>query len=338
MVRRVLYAVFAVDGDSIVSPDRTVSVVIPTFNRADLICRAVVAAQSQTCPVHEIIVVDDGSTDETPQVCKQFGPPVRYIQQPNAGAAAARNTGIQVATGRWIAFLDSDDEWYPTKLERQFEALRTQPQLRWCSCNAESISHGIKTRYEPGKGLERELADYGYFRSFFRAFERGAVFQTPGMLVQTELLQAAGGFDTRLREAEDEDLWSRVALLAPSIGYVMEPLYLVHADTPGSLSKEGHRLESTLTSVAKILPLAQAAGGETERIYRRFVRGKVFRMMLRAMGQGTDIRTLRRLPLAGLGLTWLHWGCLAMLAMWPQSVSVALEWRVRAWHKAWSVR
>src|SRR3954468_10533282 len=96
------------------------SVVIPTYNRAAYLAEAVRSVRDQTYPAHEIIVVDDGSTDNTAQVVEILandGIPLRYLRQANQGVAAARNRGIQAAAGDWIALLDSDDTWLPRKLE-----------------------------------------------------------------------------------------------------------------------------------------------------------------------------------------------------------------------------
>ena len=100
-----------------------ISVVIPAYNAAAWIRRAVNSVLSQTRPADEIIVVDDGSTDGTGDIVRMYDGRVRLLQQANAGAAAARNTGILAATGDWIAFLDADDEWLPQKLQRQTEYL-----------------------------------------------------------------------------------------------------------------------------------------------------------------------------------------------------------------------
>jgi len=108
-----------------------VSVVIPTYNRAKLIVNAIESVLAQTHPVREIIVVDDGSTDNTAQVLERYlgAQPrlreiVRYFSQPNQGQSVARNKGVKEASGEWIAFLDSDDQWRPEKLELQLSALR----------------------------------------------------------------------------------------------------------------------------------------------------------------------------------------------------------------------
>ncbi|MFZ9033203.1 MAG: glycosyltransferase family 2 protein, partial [Anaerohalosphaeraceae bacterium] len=106
-----------------------ISAVIPAYNAEKYIARSINSVLNQTCPVDEIIVVDDGSTDSTAEVIKSYGGKVRYIHQQNAGVSAARNTGIQAATCEWVAFLDADDEWLPEKIERQVENIKNNPHL-----------------------------------------------------------------------------------------------------------------------------------------------------------------------------------------------------------------
>src|SRR5947209_13220762 len=97
----------------------SVSVIIPTYNHGRFIADAIESVLAQTYPVSEIIVVDDGSTDETQEVVEKFGEKVRYIEQANAGVSAARNTGIENSDGDLVAFLDADDTWLPEKIEKQ---------------------------------------------------------------------------------------------------------------------------------------------------------------------------------------------------------------------------
>jgi glycosyltransferase involved in cell wall biosynthesis len=109
----------------------TISVVIPTYNRATLLPEAIESALGQSYAPVEIIVVDDGSKDDTEAVVRRFGAAVLYVSQPNAGVGVARNTGAGRASGRWIAFLDSDDAWERDKLALQLAALRAAPNAAW---------------------------------------------------------------------------------------------------------------------------------------------------------------------------------------------------------------
>ena len=101
----------------------TVSVVIPVYNSSEYIARTIESVLAQTHKPDEIIVVDDGSTDETRQKVTQYEPKVKYIYQTNAGTSAARNTGIKTSSSEWIAFLDADDEWLPEYLQKQLALL-----------------------------------------------------------------------------------------------------------------------------------------------------------------------------------------------------------------------
>ena len=105
----------------------SISVVIPCHNAAAFLRATIASILGQTEPVLEVIVVDDGSTDDSARIAELFGPPVRVVRQPNQGESAARNRGIEAAAGDWVAFLDADDLWLPTKIELQSEAIRSAP-------------------------------------------------------------------------------------------------------------------------------------------------------------------------------------------------------------------
>lgn len=107
----------------------SVSVIIPVYNREAYVAEAICSVLDQTVPPTEVIVVDDGSCDRSAEIVQAFGGPVRYMAQPNSGAAVARNRGVDLSTGDLLAFLDSDDRWLPDKLERQLAALEAQPDL-----------------------------------------------------------------------------------------------------------------------------------------------------------------------------------------------------------------
>ncbi len=125
----------------------SISVVIPCHNAAPFLRATIESILQQTRPATEVIVVDDGSTDDSARIAASFGPPVRVIRQENRGESAARNRGIEAATGDWVAFLDADDLWLPTKLERQAEVIRAAPADVVCvTCQFVLFGEGMEDR------------------------------------------------------------------------------------------------------------------------------------------------------------------------------------------------
>ncbi|MGB5881995.1 MAG: glycosyltransferase, partial [Thermoanaerobaculia bacterium] len=180
----------------------TVSVVIPTYNRADLVLRSVRSVLAQTRPAEQIIVVDDGSTDDTgPLVRTQFGA-VDYLAQENRGVSAARNRGIEVATGEWIALLDSDDEWLPEKLERQMACLDQEPDYRICHTDEIWVRSG--RRVNP----RRKHAKQGGW--IFKDCLPLCAISPSSVLIHRSVFDEVGLFDETLPACEDYDLWLRI--------------------------------------------------------------------------------------------------------------------------------
>jgi glycosyltransferase involved in cell wall biosynthesis len=189
----------------------TITAVIPAYNAAEHLERALWGALSQTRLPDEILVIDDGSTDATAELARSYGPPVRVIaHEQNRGLSAARNTGIRQATGEWIALLDADDLWYPPKLERQMEALHRAgdaPSVVFCLTliRQSDGQYWIDCRDEPLPQEEPE--------AFIRALlEKNAVSGSGcSPLIRRDLLLRVGGYDEGLRTCEDWDLWLRLA-------------------------------------------------------------------------------------------------------------------------------
>jgi glycosyltransferase involved in cell wall biosynthesis len=182
-----------------------VSVVIPTFNYAQYVTYAVQSVLNQSVSDFEIILVDDGSTDNTQAVLAPFQPHIRYIYQDNRGLAAARNTGIRAAAGEYIAFLDSDDWWLPTKLERQVALLDRRDELGLVYCD-------FCWQYDETGTVVRS-PQRGWFRSGF-VFADLLVqnfIQTPTPIVRSQVFNAVGLFDESLPAREDWDMWLRIA-------------------------------------------------------------------------------------------------------------------------------
>ncbi len=179
----------------------SVSCVIPTFNRRSQLALALDSVICQTTPLHEIIIVDDGSTDGTAEMLQEFARlhedfPVVVIRQENSGPAVARNTAIEAASGDLIAFLDDDDIWLPEKTERQLAALETSPEVCLLGCAADTLV--------PAGGAH--FVDINEWRMLVRNW-----FLTPGVIARRSVLIDCGGFPARMQHCEDYALWLKIA-------------------------------------------------------------------------------------------------------------------------------
>jgi glycosyltransferase involved in cell wall biosynthesis len=205
------------------APARIVcSVVIPTYNRAHWLRRCVDSVRRSGIRGLEVVVVDDGSTDDTPEVARRLGPDVRYIYQPNAGPAAARNRGARACRGRYVAFLDSDDRWLQNAPQSLVELLEAHPDV--------AVGFGDTLAGDPRAGYQsmmerrgkeaflrlpcRELA--GEFRAlerrpFFRAVTHSPPVSLGAAILRRDVFDRAGGFDEDLSLCEDWELWMRLA-------------------------------------------------------------------------------------------------------------------------------
>jgi glycosyltransferase involved in cell wall biosynthesis len=244
-------------------PDHpSVSVVIPAYNREQTVATAIRSVLAQSLPPLEVIVVDDGSTDSTAAVVTALSgtdPRIRLVSQPNAGISAARNTGIAQAKGEWVAFQDSDDEWFPAKLERQFQALAAMPGARAVYCgmlitgSAEETPGTGRTRitYHPDPSL---TAVAGNILPTLLATNP---ISTQTLVASRSLLHEVGLFDTALKSLVDWDIGIRIAQ-ATAIAFVDEPL-AVQRFTPNSITRDrAKRIESWIALLEKHLPLFQA--------------------------------------------------------------------------------
>jgi glycosyltransferase involved in cell wall biosynthesis len=181
-----------------------VSVVIPTFNSAPLVREAIESVWRQTYKDYEIIVVDDGSTDDTLSVMSAFGSDIRYFRQSNRGAGAARNKGIEMSRGKYIAFLDADDLWTKTKLAEQIPLMEQFPDVGLVYSDWTVISEGHE---EKASRLSELCPMSGYI---FDGLVRSGFILTSGTVVRRSCLDEIGGFDEALSIAQDYDLWLRI--------------------------------------------------------------------------------------------------------------------------------
>ena len=194
------------------------SVVIPTFNRSTWLVEAIESVFAQTEPPFEIIVADDGSTDDTLSVLEKFAGRVKVLTQRNAGPAAARNLGIGAATGDYITFLDSDDLWFPWTLALYREVIgrHGSPALIE-GAHVEFDTASGAPKLERGEVREEAAADY-------LASPRGGLWPS-GVAVKTDVLKAAGGFTPHAFNAEDCDLWLRLGTQRGFVHIAQPPVF-----------------------------------------------------------------------------------------------------------------
>ncbi len=199
-----------------------VSVIIPSFNRAAVLPRALDSVLAQSHVAFELIVVDDGSTDETKRLIDERYPSVTYLHQSNQGPSAARNLGIKKSRGEWIAFLDSDDEWLPGKLTAQLAFFAQHPEYKIAQTEEIWIRNGA--RVNPMKKHQK----YGGW--IFEKCLPLCIVSPSAVMIHRDLLDEVGLFDESLPACEDYDLWLRIAA-RHSIGLM---------DTPYIIKYGGH--------------------------------------------------------------------------------------------------
>ncbi len=180
-----------------------VSVIIPTYNRMHLIARAIDSVLAQTFTDYEIIVIDDGSKDDTQQILQTYQTKIKYIFQDNQGISEARNRGIQESKGEYIAFLDSDDWWAPEKLTEQVKILNTHKNIgivysRMPIINEKGETIGMKPNGASGKNFKELLEIWGDL-------------PTSTVLTRRECFDKVGTFDKDLPPMEDIDMWLRIS-------------------------------------------------------------------------------------------------------------------------------
>ncbi len=230
--------------------EEKISIVVPTYNRESVIGRAVHSILCQTYEDYEIIVVDDGSTDQTRMVVEQFADErIRYIRlEGNHGAGYARNVGIRESRYDYVAFLDSDDEWRRCKLELQMQRMQELPPevgLVYCRMAGER-GEGRGRFCVPSYEYDRGLLEGDMFRFLLRQ----NVIGTPTILARSECLMQSGGFKETLRCIEDYELILRIAR-AWKIGLVDEVLVEVHKTADSLTCRVGDQLVSGCYIVSK---------------------------------------------------------------------------------------
>ncbi len=221
-----------------------VTVIIPTYNRAGCLREAVDSVLAQDFRDFELIVVDDGSTDDTPRLLQEYGDAIRVFRQENRGVSAARNAGIAISRGALIAFLDSDDLWLQGKLARQVEFFKAHADALICQTEEIWVRNG--RRVNPGK----------------RHRKRGGMIFEPSLdlclvspsavMVRKELFQCVGFFDEGLPACEDYDLWLRVSSRY-AVHLIDIPLIVKRGGHPDQLSRTAGLDKFRISAIVKLL-------------------------------------------------------------------------------------
>ena len=205
-----------------------ISVIITTFNRRHLLQKAIRSVLGQSYSPHEIIVIDDGSEDGTDRLVREQFPQIIYHRQANRGISAARNNGIKMSTGDWIAFLDADDEWLPDKLYLQATALEQNPGHNICHTDEQWIRHGRRVNQM------KKHRKYG--GNIFEKCLPLCIISPSSVIIKQSLFDRTGLFNTALPVCEDYEMWLRICAKEPVL-YIDQPLIIKYGGHADQLSR-----------------------------------------------------------------------------------------------------
>jgi glycosyltransferase involved in cell wall biosynthesis len=259
-----------------------VSVVIPTYNRATTVPRAIESVLAQTVTDLEIIVVDDGSSDDTGMVLgEMFGDRIRYQAQANQGASVARNKGVEEARGEWIAFLDSDDLWEREKLEWQFKALeRFGSQCGGCYTDTRFFNHPeTRTMFQMAEDEYRHEGTMGVNPDVLPRLVRpggaGMVVCLSSLLARADMVRRTGGFDPKLLYSQDSEFMFRLALLTgfcyvnlPLVRFDRSPAEIRHVGVQSEWNKFEFWLRDSQLRLEGLLRLSEGLPKEIRNVIR----------------------------------------------------------------------
>lgn len=223
-----------------------VSVVMTLYNCEQHIEEAIQSALAQTYKDREIIVVNDGSTDQSARLVERFGSAVRYCYQENGGAAKATNKGVSLASGEYIAFLENDDAWMPDKLERQVAVLDHNPDIG-------AVNNDLRFFSETSEWQPDMIKGYCPDEPYSRLFLHGFNFMLSALMLRRTIFEAAGGFDEGFKAAGLQDVeWYARLMQVARVHYLPEPLTLfrrhdVRIASDVMMDNEGHLLDSLWT-------------------------------------------------------------------------------------------
>ncbi|MFO0891124.1 MAG: glycosyltransferase family A protein [Isosphaeraceae bacterium] len=266
--------------------------IIPAFNSADYLREAVGSALSQSVPPSEIIVIDDGSTDNICDVIGEYGDSVRYFRQVNSGPAVARNRGIVEARGELIAFLDADDVWTTDKLERQLSFARQNPDARLIHTAYREFDSDLD-ELGPPRVLSAETLQDGRIASgdyYGRLFRNNIIIMST-VMVYKRTLEDAGGFDETIRRpsTEDYDLWLRLSR-HHKFGYLESPLTYYRRHSSNATNDCGAIRENELYVIRKAVMSDPSLEG---RIGKRAIADRLFELHYELGYRAHDVNNQR---------------------------------------------
>ncbi|HET8947009.1 MAG TPA: glycosyltransferase [Candidatus Polarisedimenticolia bacterium] len=307
------------------------SVVIPAYNAGQLVTTAIQSALAQTHRDLEVVVVDDGSTDDTLARVRSFGDPVRVLSVPHGGVPRARNHGMRAAAGRFIVFLDADDVLEATLVAQAVELLDRRPDLGFVFCNARLFRDGdppsapcIPPEFFAGATsiIVRhpliEIIGAGYFIS------------SSGLCARREVLLEAGDFDESLWGSEDFEYWSRLYLRRP-VGLLAQPLVRIRHHV-GSMTRQPVKMTPCMAaSRDKVIENCRKSGRDDQiSIVRQFARASMLSAVRHAIGDGEQVEARRLLRQYRHELYGFAWIGLMTLSLCP---AATLRWAARISHR-----
>lgn len=221
---------------------QTISVIIPTYNSSSYITRTLDSVLSQNYLPDEIVIVDDGSSDNTIEIIEEYKKAnkdvlknIRVFQQKNMGAGAARNRAVKEAAGKWIAFLDSDDIWMSGKMKAVRASMEAHPD----STIIAHDEYAVDEKDMESRRLCSLHEGHDESKDLFIQLYEGNLFSTSCMVIKKEIIERAGGFDESLRSAQDYDLWIRCGMYG-KLFYIPEP-YEIYVTREGNITANTYR-------------------------------------------------------------------------------------------------
>ena len=244
----------------------SISVILPFYNRSQTIRRALSSIYQQTLQPLEVIAIDDASNDGGSDIVEREFPEVRLLQHDeNRGVSAARNTGIQCASGDWLAFLDSDDEWLPKKLEIQLQAVQQ-------SCSEFKVVHSDEIWIRNGVRVNPHAKHQKYGGYIFEHCLPLCAISPSCVVLHKEIFQQVGLFDEQLPACEDYDMWLRVCLDFP-VCYVDQPLIKKYGGHDDQLSRKYWGMDRfRIIALEKILAKPSLTGEAREMVVHMLIK------------------------------------------------------------------